>query len=114
MIAFSRFRAGSHTIEIERGRYTIPRTPINERLCITCSEIEDEKHFLITCKLYQDERTTLFDKISKLYPIFSSLSDQQKFVYLMSNIEEQLLTWVAKFIHDSMHKRAMCHLINNE
>ena len=26
--AFARFRAGSHTLEIERGRYTNPRTPI--------------------------------------------------------------------------------------
>ena len=112
--AFSRFRAGSHTLEVERGRYTNPRTPLHERLCNTCSEIEDEKHFLISCKLYQDERITLFDKICKLYPLFSLLNDQQKFVYLMSNIEEQLLTWVAKFIHDSMHKRAVCHLHNNE
>ena len=27
-ISFSRFRAGSHTLEIERGRYNNPRTPM--------------------------------------------------------------------------------------
>ena len=32
-IAFSRFRAGSHSLEIERGRYTNPKTPVEDRLC---------------------------------------------------------------------------------
>ena len=109
-IAFSRFRAGSHTLEIERGRYSNPRTPVENRLCTMCQEIEDEKHFLISCKLYHCERINLFSKINKLVPHFRLSSDVEKFVFLLSNRNEQLLTWTAKFIHDSMHQRAVYHL----
>ena len=62
LIAFSKFRAGSHVLEVERGRYTNPRTPLEQRLCSACSEIEDEKHFLITCVIYADARRNLFEK----------------------------------------------------
>ena len=109
-IAFSRFRAGSHTLEIERGRYNNPRTPIEHRLCTICQEVEDEKHFLISCKLYQCERRNLFNKIGNLYPYFICFSELEKFVFLMSNGDEQALAWTAKFIHDSMHQRALYHL----
>ena len=49
--AFSRFRAGSHTLEIERGRYMNPRVPVDKRLCLTCGVIEDEVHFLLNCSI---------------------------------------------------------------
>ena len=35
--SFSRFRAGSHALEIERGRYTNPRIPRALRLCVNCN-----------------------------------------------------------------------------
>ena len=110
VIALSRFRAGSHTLEIERGRYSNPRTPLHLRLCAICQEIEDEKHFLICCKIYEGERTTLFNKIDELYPVFIKFNNHQKFIFLMTNTNEQLVTWVAKFIHDAMHQRAVYHL----
>ena len=112
-MALSRFRAGLHTLKVERGRYTIPRTPLHLRLCAVCQEIEDEKHFLIHCKNYELERTNLYVKIIELCPTFNQLSNHQKFIYLMKNTNEQLLTWVAKFIHDAMHQRAARHLQND-
>ena len=44
-IEISRLRASSHVLEIERGRYTRPKTPITERLCPFCNVVEDEQHF---------------------------------------------------------------------
>ena len=111
--ALSRFRAGSHTLEIERGRYTNPRTPIHLRLCAICNEIEDEKHFLISCKMFADERLKLFNKIGELNPVFNQLNSHQKFVHLMKNINKQQITWIAKFIHDAMNKRALYHIQGN-
>ena len=46
--AITRLRTSSHTLEIERGRYTIPRTPAADRLCCVCKVVEDEEHFLVS------------------------------------------------------------------
>ena len=105
VFALARFRAGSHSLEIERGRYTNPKTPAYLRLCSECHEVEDEIHFLITCKRYENERRHLFDSIIRIQADFEALDDQEKFVYLMRLENEQILTWIAKFIHDSMNKR---------
>ena len=43
-IAITRLRTSSHTLEIERDRHTVPRTP-NERLCCVYKLVEDEEHF---------------------------------------------------------------------
>ena len=111
LTAFARFRAGSHTLEIERGRYTNPRTPIEERLCASCNTIEDEKHFLIKCKMYSNERDSFYRKIYELYPLFSNMCDDEKFIYLMKNTNAQILSWTGKFIHDSMFQRSICHIL---
>ena len=108
--AFTRFRAGSHTLEIERGRYTNPRTPRENRLCVACGEVEDELHFLISCQLYQHERAILFDKVSNIYPTFIISHSIDKFIFLMTNNKSNILTWVGKFIHDSMDKRVIFHM----
>ena len=110
LIAFSRLRAGSHTLEVERGRYNNPREPIDQRICTHCYEIEDEQHFMMKCKLYRSDECRLFEKIRLLHPVFSELGDRDKFIYLMSNRDEQSLSWTAKFIHDAMYKRATLHL----
>ena len=81
LTAFARFRTGSHTLEIERGRYTNPRTPIENRLCSTCSEIEDEMHFLTKCKLFSTERVKLYEKIYKLYPDFQTYCNSEQFIF---------------------------------
>ena len=96
-----------------RGRYTNPRTPIHLRLCAVCNYIEDEKHFLMSCKMFEDERKKLFNKIGELNPEFNKFNSHQKFVHLMNNTNEQQVTWIAKFIHDAMHQRALCHLQDN-
>ena len=107
LIAFARFRAGSHTLEIERGRYTNPRTPVEKRLCITCGEVEDEKHFLINCKLYHIDRIKLYENICNLDPHFLNMRDEEKFTHLMKNDNSQILTWTGKFIHDQMYQRSV-------
>ena len=54
--AITRLRTSSHVLEIERGRYTVPKTAVGDRLCKICHQIEDEAHFLIDCKLYDIHR----------------------------------------------------------
>ena len=53
-----KIRTSSHQLEIELGRYTIPITPREDRICAYCSlvgdeiYVESESHVLTECPLY--------------------------------------------------------------
>ena len=55
----SRLRTSSDMLEIEWGRHTRPITPLHRRLYPSCNEIEDERHFVLDCPIYRDERVNL-------------------------------------------------------
>jgi hypothetical protein len=48
--AFAKFRCEVAPLKIETGRYE--RKELNERLCINCDNLEDEKHVLLKCLCY--------------------------------------------------------------
>ena len=98
--ALTKLRASSHTLEIERGRYTIPKTPTSERLFSVCQEVEDEIHFLVRCKSYNSLRNEFFWKIYQISPNFTSLNDNEKYVFLMTSCNKQLMVWLGKFVHE--------------
>ena len=52
--AMCKLRISAHDLMIERGRYTNIKR--QDRLCTYCKEIEDEKHFLDKCVLYNELR----------------------------------------------------------
>ena len=101
----SRFRTSSHNLEIEKGRHAHPKTPLDKRLCKTCKVLEDEMHFLLHCSLYKTSREILIGKVADQYPLFNELSHEDKFTFLLSYNDPQILTWTAKFIHDSLQTR---------
>ena len=51
---FAKTRLGCLPIRIETGRYSIPRVPENQRLCLVCdsNSIECEVHYLFSCSAY--------------------------------------------------------------
>ena len=104
-IALSKLRASSHDLEIERGRYIRPKLNLNERLCMSCHVIEDEEHFVTVCINNLDMRETLFNKIATKELSFANLSNREKFIYLMSCNDRQILTWFGKFLHNSFQTR---------
>ena len=105
-IAMSRFRASSHILEIERGRYTSPITPREQRKCPQCTNlVEDENHFMLVCELYHNERRALFSKINGINPDFLLYSSADKFLYIFNNNNEHIMSWVGSYIHQCMNKR---------
>ena len=83
--ALSKIRFSAHNFEIERGRYTTPITPRNERFCKFCAYaknvniIECEKHILFDCPLYRSLRDR------------SNLTTNDVIIEIFKNSDNQLL-----------------------
>ena len=105
-VAMSQLRTSSHTLAIEYGRYTRPKTKIEDCNCSICHVLEDERHFVMDCTINQPERENLFSKLARLVPNYTHMNDDEKFLFLMCNKDPQILTWVGKFIHKSFKDRA--------
>ena len=105
--ALARFRASSHTLEIERGRHTRPITPVENRLCSECKLVENEIHFLTQCKIFDTERMLLYQQISQKFPDFSALDSFCKFQFMLTFHDENLLNLVAKFVYNGLEKRKL-------
>ena len=104
-VAISRLRASSHPLEIERGRYTRPKTPVTERLCPCCNAIEDEHHFLLNCKIYDQDRDIMFSEISTKYENICEIESRNRFKFLLTNDDTLILNALGKFIYTAFQRR---------
>ena len=95
------FRAGSLPLALETGRYSRPPVPVQNRLCQFCSlsEVETEKHFLMTCDLYSDLRFEIFYEASKHIANFQNISMDEKLIEIMNcdTIQQLLCKQLHKF-----------------
>ena len=82
--ALTKFRLSNHSLMIEKGRHLgINR---NARFCKFClDKVEDEIHFLITCKTFDFHRKTLFQIASNNLLYFDRFNDKAKFIALLNN-----------------------------
>ena len=55
-------RGGTNKLRIETGRWISQQE--SKRVCLVClcDKVEDEKHFLLVCCLYEQERAEMFQK----------------------------------------------------
>ncbi|MES9880789.1 MAG: reverse transcriptase family protein [Sedimenticola sp.] len=82
--ALSKFRSGTAPIALEHGRYT--GLPVNERYCFNCNNVvEDEKHVLLVCPLYDNIRIDLFEEARGIIANFDELSVDEKVAFILSN-----------------------------
>ena len=76
-----KLRASAHSLAIEQGRYTTPKTPRCERVCIFCLfkknniTVETEMHALTECPLYDIPKSIFAKNINR--PIVDVLKDPQ-------------------------------------
>ena len=101
----SKFRLSAHNLMIEKGRHY--NMKVDDRICKFCSlnAIEDEKHFVMHCHLYEGLRHKLMDTILTLCPHFNQLSSVDQFCWIMGNNIDSIIHAVAEFIHKAMHLR---------
>ena len=81
---FTKLRISAHRLAIETGRHTKPKTPIEQRLCVECNNIEDEWHCLFVCHKYDTERKLLYDSLNSISSIDLSAPSDNLFKLLMS------------------------------
>ena len=63
---------------------------MRERICFHCKSlnretVEDEKHVILTCPLYNAQRATLFTRLEESIQGFSYISEEQKFKTILSD-----------------------------
>ena len=105
----AQFRLWILPLEIEVGRYR--NIPLANRICQMCTAnaVEDEIHFLCECASYSEYRLNLFSSAEETDPSFSSSDLIDKFVYIMSNHQKAVIT----FLTSAVFKRINSMYIQN-
>ena len=96
-VVFTRFRIGSHKLEIEKGRYF--NTAPENRICKLCNNgVEDEIHYLLTCSSLSNIRDPILNQILFKNPNLKDLDKQSLFLWLMSNENKCTLVNVCQLL----------------
>ena len=98
----------------EEGTIDLKKTPLSERKCQFCSEVEDEKHVVIRYPKYSEYRKTLFNSfyISEEFA-FLRLDPDDKFVKIMQCKTKQGGEALARFLNQVKFMRGKLHRISN-
>lgn len=100
---FAQFRCGILPLQIEVGRFK--NIQLRDRICPVCNQaVEDEVHFLCECSKYSDYRNTLFYAASLQCNVFMYLDALDQFVYLMSNMQKEVMN----FLMSAVSRRTNC------
>ena len=97
--AMARLRMSSHDLRIERGRYDKPITPSHKRTCRRCNiaEVDDEKHFILSCCNFTLHRESLLSVCKVIIPHFNS--NNNSFLQIMSSREEPVIKALPFYIY---------------
>lgn len=114
-IALTRFRLSNHNLLIETGRHLRPKLERHDRKCFVCkNEIENELHFVTKCPVYSNERKALYESLEYNSKCFKELrTEEHKFLFIMTNENENVMAKLAKFIFNSMQIREKVIKIEN-
>ena len=108
----TKLRLSNHRLAIETGRYMRPYRRPGERICPICkNEVEDEKHFLISCPYYQIERRSLFGCLDKDFNVpVAKMTKEDLFLLLINPPKNnvQLQKVITKHIYDCYEMRQKC------
>ena len=85
---FSKLRISAHSLKIETGRHSKPKTPPDKRICDYCNslEVENEHHFLLNCPMFNPERQVMFESLNTFLTL--DIRDKENlFTMLMNYLE---------------------------
>ena len=98
--SLTKYRLSDHNLRIEIGRKCKPHLPLCERICLRCDSnvIDDEFHFLFTCKSHISERSILCQKSGTDFSINMSIEEK---IENMKKVMELNYLNLAIFIRNS-------------
>ena len=104
--AIARLRLSSHNLEIERGRHTRPKTPVASLICQRCqtNQVDDEIHFLMQCNPFELDRKALPSEAEKYITNFNTLSETEKFTYMMRSENHTIVNTLTKYTYAYFEK----------
>ncbi len=98
-VAMTKLRTSDHKLMIEDMRKLRPKPPREERTCFMCHDkVEDETHFLTECHLYGSYGHH-WGGIQDQVPQIATLSNAQKFEYIMVQEDPEVLKKVLKMVY---------------
>ena len=117
-VCYSKMRISNHRFAMETGRFR--KIPRDERCCLYCKKqsiavIEDEKHILLHCPLYEQYRKQLYGSVDELCPNFKDLKNGDQLNYLL-NSDVPIVKAVARFFYNAitLNKREIDRVYKND
>ncbi len=108
----TKLRISAHKLEIESGRYQNHkkgkvRVQAKDRVCKFCSssQVEDEKHVVMYCNNYADDRRILFKLLQNIFPGVSCLDEDEQFNLIMKCQDSELFKMFTIFLEKIATKR---------
>ena len=96
---YSKLRISNSRLAIEQGRFN--KTKVEDRKCFLCNMgVEDEYHFTICCTKLDKSRSKLFDEITDIVPCFKTKSNEDKFEFLFTCEECDVLKIIVNGINE--------------
>ena len=88
----TRWRLSNHRLQIEIGRYQRPFVQRENRVCLTCNVLEDERHAIFVCPRFTRIRLKYEDILSKNSDVVTflnpSMNDKENVAKFLSEIED--------------------------
>jgi hypothetical protein len=109
--ALCKLRISAHKLMFEVGRHIRPKIKADRRYCKFCNDgsIEDEKHFILNCSIYENERKVFFSKLRNILPGISSIaSDPKAFLHIILTCyhgDSELCNLIPKYVKKCMDIR---------
>ena len=87
------------------------KLPLEQSICQRCTSnsVDDEIHFLLTCSYFATQRTSLLAESKLLNSEFDSLSNDDKFIYIMSSTHRPLVICLAKYTYSCFQTLSVSH-----
>ena len=84
------FKINAHKLQIERGRYISIK--LEDRLCTSCNNVEDEIHLLCDCFKYMLFRTNMYRNIGNGVP------SRERIINIMTSTDEKVVKSLGQFV----------------
>ena len=104
---YARLRTSCHILRVETGRHARVLVPFEDRKCTICNSdnIEDEQHFLLSCKEFEYDRMKMTNEMCSIIPQFNSMTGHNKLSVLLSSKDCDILEVAIRYINVIYDKR---------